>query len=295
MQDKQIFLQLAYVHNEKIEFQAEDGLRLALKDGFFLLKIPDSIPIEPGCTLCREFYRSKEEGSESTVAYRGFKNNKDIYFDRENFQTEHILIDAPGRKIHFPDNLVEMTEAMDALALLVLRCVMQSLSIEKHLWDKVTGGALSGQGVHWFAASHYRPERQQLGCAPHKDTGFITILYIEQEGLEAFIDNKWCSINPVPGYFIINFGASFETLTAASSYPVKAILHRVRQCRPSTLNEDRFSFASFVNPPPSANIFQIQANGEPIIVSSVEEFLQDFNKVTWNDSHQNFGIHITGK
>ncbi|MFD9904552.1 2OG-Fe(II) oxygenase family protein [Streptomyces sp. NPDC059063] len=283
-------LQRAVVDDDRLAFDAPDGLPRALRDGCFLLGIPAGFDPGPGITLCREFYRAPDDGPGVTRAYRGFSALDGIYFDREHFQTEHLLIDGPGRARHFPPELLTMSEKMSALTLLVLRCAMTELGIAPERWSEITGGAVDGHGTHWFAANHYRSERAQLGCAPHKDTGFVTVLYNEEPGLEAFVDGAWVPVDPLPGHFVVNFGGAFELLTAALPHPVKAILHRVRQCTPAPGAADRFSFAAFANPPATGDLYQVHADGSAAAVRSSADFLREFNEQTWSDRHADFGI-----
>ena len=292
MMPRSITLQRAQVVADKLVFETLGDLVRALRDGCFLLAIPPGLDVSPGIKLCREFYQPAMFSDTQSCSYRGFREReKDgIYFDREHFQTEHILLDRPSRTKYFPSDLIAMCDAMSDLSLLVLRCVLTELNVDELLWSRITGGATDGQGTHWFAASHYRPEREQIGCAPHKDTGFVTVLYIEQPGLEAWVEGAWASIDPVPGYFVVNFGGAFELLTEHLNCSVKAILHQVRRCELSLDREDRFSFAAFANPPSSGFLYQVHENGCAVEVQSVEEFLRDFNQVTWKDRHSDFGI-----
>lgn len=283
-------LQRASVQGAGLAFDTEGGLPQALRDGCFLLAIPAGFDPEPGITLCREFYRAPEDGPEATRPYRDFRTLEGVYFDREHFQTEHVLIDGPGRRRHFTQELIAMTERMSELTLLVLRCAMADLGIAAALWSEITGGAVDGRGTHWFAANHYRSERAQLGCAPHKDTGFVTVLYNEEPGLEASVDGTWVPIDPALGHFVVNFGGAFELLTAALSRPVRAILHQVRQCTPAPGAADRFSFAAFANPPATGDLYQVRRDGSAAAVRNSADFLQEFNEQTWSDRHTDFGI-----
>lgn len=283
-------LQRAAVRGDGLVFAAEDGLARALRDGCFLLAVPDGFDPAPGITLCQEFHRAPDDGPGATRAYRGFRALDGIYFDREHFQTEHVLIDGPGRDRHFPPELRAMAEEMGGLTLLVLRCAMAELGIARELWSEITGGAVDGRGTHWFAANHYRSERAQLGCAPHKDTGFVTVLYNEEPGLEARVDGAWVPVDPAPGHFVVNFGGAFELLTAALSRPVRAILHQVRQCTPAPGAPDRFSFAAFANPPATGDLHQVRPDGTAAAVRSSADFLREFNARTWSDRHHDFGI-----
>lgn len=290
MTTKAMTLQRAGSASGELLFETPGGLPQALRDGCFYLAIPEDLDVAPGRTLCRQFYRPAHLGSPELRPYRGFRGMDGIYFDREHYQTEHILADGPARDKYLPPTVVDMCEHMTSLALHVLTATLAGLGIDAEVWEKVTGGAVNGRGTQWFAASHYRPERRQLGCAPHKDTGFVTVLYIEQDGLESSVAGEWVPIAPLPGYFLVNFGGATELLTARLDRPVQAILHRVRSCMSEPGQEDRFSFAAFANPPATGDLYQIAQGGDPVAVRGVEDFLRNFNNETWNDRHADFGI-----
>lgn len=49
-----------------------------------------------------------------------------------------------------------------------------------------------------------------LGTGPHRDPTSVTILHQDQVGgLEVFVDEKWHTVTPVPGSFVINIGDTF--------------------------------------------------------------------------------------
>lgn len=283
----------AVVENGDLAFEHSGGLAQALRDGCFLLRAPADLDVSPGRLFCSHFYRAPDDGDESSRDYRGFRGRPEIYFDREHFQTEHVLLDGPARTAHFPGELISMCDAMGALGFIVLRHVFTHLGIEPSIWDEITSGAVRGEGTHWFAANHYRSDRDLLGCAPHKDTGFVTVLYIEEKGLEAWVGEHWRPIDPVPGYFVVNFGGALEILTQRLPEPVFAILHRVRQC-PAVGGRDRFSFAAFANPPATGSLYEATPGGGAVVVQDVESFLRDFNRDTWDDQHHDFGIASVG-
>lgn len=289
---RSITLQRARVVKDNLMFETPGGLMRALRDGCFFLAIPLNLDVSPGIKLCREFYQPTLFSDTTACSYRGFREREEdgIYFDREHFQTEHILLDRLSRTKYFPSDLITMCDEMSYLSLIILRCVLTELNVAESLWSRITGGTIDGQGTHWFAASHYRSEREQLGCAPHKDTGFVTILYIEQPGLEAWMKGTWVSIDPIPNHFIVNFGGAFELLTEPLACSVKAILHRVRRCEPSVDREDRFSFAAFANPLASSFLYQVHNDGCVVKMQSVEDFLREFNEATWKDRYSDFGL-----
>ncbi|KAL6126049.1 hypothetical protein ACLB2K_074100 [Fragaria x ananassa] len=52
-----------------------------------------------------------------------------------------------------------------------------------------------------------------LGTGPHRDPTSVTILHQDQiGGLEVFVDEKWHTVTPVPGSFVINIGDTFMAL-----------------------------------------------------------------------------------
>lgn len=49
-----------------------------------------------------------------------------------------------------------------------------------------------------------------LGIGPHCDPTSLTILHQDQVGgLQVFVDNKWYSVSPKEGAFIVNIGDTF--------------------------------------------------------------------------------------
>ena len=283
---------LAKITGEELGFTS-GSLHKAIDDGCFALEIPGDLDVAPGIRLANEFYLDRADSlSTDAAAYRGFRSRDGIYFDRDHYQTEHILIDGPRRRAEFPDPANAMCERMYAIGRIVLRTILSATCIRPTLWHRSTDQCSADGGVQWFAVSHYRPEKDAPGTPEHKDTGFVTVLYFEQPGLEAFIANEWYDVPPVPDHFLVNFGGALEALTARLPARVRAVLHRVRQCEPSTATKgDRFSFAAFLNPAATGEAFQVSHDGSGLVsLGSVEAFLRGFNRTTWRDDYADFGI-----
>ncbi|UMO99999.1 2OG-Fe(II) oxygenase family protein [Amycolatopsis sp. EV170708-02-1] len=282
-----IRLQRAEARGDTIRFERPDGAARALADGFFALAIPDHFDPGPGINFCRKFHLPRH-GREDD-AYRGFRSLPKIYFDREDFQVEHVLTDTESRRRYFPSQLTKMVDSMTDIGLTVLRSTLADLNIPATLWDRATSGAAHGHGTHWFVAHHYRGRRDQPGCAPHKDTGFVTILFAETPGLETFRDGTWHAVDPLPGHFIVNFGQSFEILTRRLARSTTASLHRVRRFASRELAQDRISFAAFIDPPLTGKLYRIHEDETVSSEISIEDFLRLNNEKTWND-HADFGV-----
>ena len=283
---------LAKITGENLSFTS-DSLHKAIDDGCFALEIPGDLDVAPGIRLANEFYLDRTDSlSSEAAAYRGFRSRHGIYFDRDHYQTEHILIDGRRRRVEFPVLVNTMCERMDAIGRMILRTILSATPIPPSLWHQSTDQCSADGGVQWFAVSHYRPGIFAPGAPEHKDTGFVTVLFYEQPGLEAFISTDWYDVPPVPGHFLVNFGGALEALTARLPVCVRAVLHRVRQCGPSTATKgDRFSFAAFLNPAATGEAFQVSHDGCDLIsLGSVEALLRDFNRATWRDNYANFGL-----
>lgn len=280
-------LQKAFIDQGQCVFESPHCWKEVFQHGFFLLKIPDYIDITPGIKLGSSFY--KDTRNSSDVSYFGFKAKEGIYFDREHFQTEHILLDQKSQAEFFPKELNILCAQMHDIGVMVLKWVLSTIGLPDTYWEHATCGSIDNKGVNWFACSHYRSELARQGCAAHQDTGYITVLYVDQPGLQALVKEKWLDVDPENGYFIINFGASLEILTQHTHNPVKSILHRVKRMEKSG-SSDRFSFAAFLNPPSHLFLQQYWPNGSLTDYMLVEKFLDNFNKEVWKDRHEKFGI-----
>ncbi len=136
----------AYLDDSRhLVFNQADGFARALRDGFFALRIPEELDLAPGIRFAQEFYQPAVEEPHADARYRGFRNLPDIYFDRENFQTEHILADARQRQASFPDEVNRLCERMHEIARLILREILGSLGVAPRLWPDVTGGTSEGR------------------------------------------------------------------------------------------------------------------------------------------------------
>jgi hypothetical protein len=279
-------------HAQRLVFRESDGLKRALHEGFFALQIPSLLDLAPLIRLAREFHLDTAlRRTIRETRFRGFKQLPGIYFDRTAFQTEHILTDATQRRQTFPAVVRPLCDRMHELGRIILRTVLEQAGIAPRLWSQITGHVSDGGGIPWFAASHYRSTLKLPGAPAHKDTGFVTVLYCNQPGLEARVGGTWVDVLPVAGHFLIHFGGALELLTSCLPGKVEAVLHRVRQCPNLPGQDDRYSFAAFLNPPIDSYLYAVRTGGQsarPIVPA--EQFLRDFNDRTWNDSHTEFGI-----
>jgi hypothetical protein len=279
-------------HAGNITFLSGD-MAGALQTGCFFLSIPEDMNLEPSIGFARSFFKDEDpEFGRTSPSYFGYRARPDVYFDRHGFQTEHVLIDQERRAKYFDVDLRDVCDQLSELTEMILRAALGALKIAESSWNAVTQGAAYGRGTRWLAFNHYRPEKPVLGCTPHKDTGFVTVLYAPMPGLEGWDGTKWFSIDAPIDHFIVNFGGSFEAMTAETETPVAAILHRVRETQATDEGGDRFSVAAFANPPATGQMYRLQADGGITHAGSVEEFLRRFNEEAWGDKHVDFGIRV---
>ena len=284
-------LQRATFTADGLSFHSDDGFTRALKDGCFLLKAPLDFDPAPAIRLCREFHLEQDAAHAGEGAcYRGFRAIDSVYFGRDQYQTHHVLLDREARKRWLPDEVCSVAECMNAVGLTILRDVLTRISIPEQYWTELTGGAVNDRGTHWFAASHYRSHLALPGCATHHDTGFITVLYFDASGLEGRFGDRWLCIAPEPDHLLVNFGRSLELLTEELATPVHSLLHRVAHTARNELGQERISFAAFINPPATGQLFRYAPKTGPLSLMDVATYLAEFNRTTWNDHHDSFGI-----
>ena len=96
-----------------------------------------------------------------------------------------------------------------------------------------------------FSLSYYagnQGAQYEFGLKPHKDFGLITLLWISEPGLEVFYDNAWHSVDPKPGYIVINLANALVEMLEGSAVNCHSALHRVRP-----VNAERLSFGLFID------------------------------------------------
>jgi len=262
-----------------------EGFDKALKEGFFLLKIPDINLIEYSDKFANNWYLEKHNNDDVQInPYRGFKNIQlegDIfqgYFNNNGVnQIEYLAIEKNNLiKSNLPLEVVKSFEQMNDLAVGVLKNVLRKVGIAECDWDKMTGGVTSNNGHHLFQINHHRKEHENstIGNNWHRDFGLVSVLRTTDPGLIALIDDKLFAINPEEGYFIVNFGRAFEILTEKLSKPVNACAHCVIKIKYLTVDQqDRVSYIIFTNCNMNGGIYRYD-NGKTELIQTVEEFFK---------------------
>ena len=277
--------------NGRIVFENQNGLANAIKNGFFLLKIPENIDLRFGDLFAQNFY--KEKNGEGLDLYKGYskyveKNlaKNEGYYLREKDQTEQFFLEQRFWAEIFPFQLALLARQLKNISIQVLHAILSELDIPENIWLKATGGCTHNQGMYHLTFNHFRPEVKCRGLNVHKDSGWVTILRSIEPGLEAFIGDEWAAINPESGYFIVNFGCAIEILTENTDKPVSAIIHRVNQQTPKPV--DRYSYAMFadssLDPAKFGGLYQLQKDKSIKHKMDFDTFLDKILKATYEEN-----------
>jgi isopenicillin N synthase-like dioxygenase len=186
--------------------------------------MPETFNVNSLEQMADNFFKEKSESlSARDNAYRGYKKgpsdytSQEFYFDSENNQFESLYLNREAFIKHpntLPLELKTPVTEMLNISVLVLKSFLKAAGIPNNLWAEATNGAFD-ESIPEFniGFNHYRSDKQVLGAIPHKDSGWLTLFYSVEPGLQAYINNNWVSINPIDGYFTVNFGFGLDVLT----------------------------------------------------------------------------------
>ena len=111
--------------------------------------------------------------------------------------------------------------AMSAAAARVTRALSLGLGLEASALDD----RVLGQAPHWQAKLASYPPNVGPGVGAHSDSGWLTLLWADQPGLEAQLrTGEWVAVPPRDGAVAVNLG---EMLQLASGGYYRATPHRV--------------------------------------------------------------------
>ncbi|KAL4378774.1 hypothetical protein GQ457_02G031020 [Hibiscus cannabinus] len=136
---------------------------------------------------------------------------------------EHYMVNRMGEDFRDIGRLYqEFSEAMNKLALELMELIGISLGLDQSYYKD-----LFTENDSSLRLNNYPPCQKPdltLGTGPHSDPTSLTILLQDQVGgLQVFADEKWHSVAPVAGAFVVNIG---DTFMALSNGIYKSCLHR---------------------------------------------------------------------
>ena len=269
---------------EGLCFDAPDGFDLARRRGAFHLAHPRDMDFTAGIRLARSYYLDPDGGSGD--AWRGFRD-RDLsptllgYSCTGADQDELLQIESHLWHRHLPAAAAALLWRMSGISRSVLRGLFAMAGVPATDVERVTGGldpaGSSADGaLQYCIFNHFRAEIDQpVGLTAHKDSGFVTLLYTVEKGLESQDGAGWVPFDPLPGYFTLVLGHSLEVLTARLARPITASYHRVRTTRPRPAGmPDRFTFGTYIGPRWDQPLYEYTEDGR---LTSSMSFL-DFQK-----------------
>lgn len=250
------------------------------KDGIFYVEVPDKCKdaIAEALIFADSFYKNEEIKNKKFSGFSGYHN-------REKAQVESFYAERNLWKEIFSDNLIELATNMSLLTEDLLKKTLNLIA--PHLTpdelSKATGKLSDNKGQYHFSFNHYRPEKNSIGLAPHKDFGFVMVWSMSKPGLIVKLNGIWGTISPKKDYFVVNFGHAFEMLIN-DSHALTAVLHAVEQIK----NKDgRVSFGLSTDGNSDSCLYAISEKGSlEIVHENYTAFLAECFKKTYDEIDQ---------
>lgn len=102
----------------------------------------------------------------------------------------------------------EYCEVMNNLSNVILELLGLSLGVGREYFKKYYEGNDSLMRMNYYPMC--QKPYLTLGTGPHRDPNSVTILHQDQVGgLEVLFDDKWHTVTPILGSFVVNIGDTF--------------------------------------------------------------------------------------
>jgi len=223
---------------------------------FFALPESDKMAIEN--LNSAQFRGYTRVGGELTQGKVDWREQIDIGPERPTVQTgdgvpDFWRLEGPNQ---WPSALPELREVstrwndeLSALGLRLLQAWALSLGADEHVFDETFAEKPANliKIVRYPGKSDPTPKQ---GVGAHKDSGVLTLLYVEpgKGGLQVQYGDDWIDAPPIDGAFVVNIG---ELLEVATGGYLKATVHRVIS---PLIGTDRISIPFFFSPALDATI-----------------------------------------
>ena len=225
--------------------QHVDALRKTCHEtGLFYLRLDDAEACERCAVAARTFFDSDDATKaacsyEESPAFRGYmklgvENTAGVVDAREQIELgrEDGICDGVAQRLvganRWPADDGKLRgacepwlAAMSAAAARVTRALSVGLGLAANALDE----RVLGQAPHWQAKLASYPPNVGPGVGAHSDSGWLTLLWADQPGLEAQLrTGEWVAVPPIEGAVAVNLG---EMLQLASGGYYRATPHRV--------------------------------------------------------------------
>lgn len=234
-----------YLTGTGVSGELEKRLHRAALD-FFALPEEDKLAIEN--VNSPHFRGYTRVGGERTQGLVDWREQIDIGPEREVIDggpAFNRLIGPnlwPSAQPELREVVAEWHAALSDVARRLLRAWAEALGAQPSYFDEHFGEPSTLIKIVRYPGTR-EPEPQQ-GVGAHKDSGVLTLLWVEpgKGGLQVERDGSWVDAPPVSGAFVVNIG---ELLEYATDGYLKATNHRV--VSPQAPDE-RISIPFFFNP-----------------------------------------------
>ncbi|XP_014522947.1 gibberellin 20 oxidase 2 [Vigna radiata var. radiata] len=143
--------------------------------------------------------------------------------DKSTRTVEDYFLTSMGEDFkEFGSFFQEYCEVMSNLSLEIMELLGMSLGVSRECFRDFFEDNESVMRLNYYPPCQ-KPELA-LGTGPHCDPTSLTVLHQDQvEGLQVFVDGRWCSVAPKEDAFVVNIG---DTFMALSNGTFKSCLHR---------------------------------------------------------------------
>lgn len=241
-------------------------LAAAAKLGFFYLEMTarQQELVQSAWKFAERFHEDEEF---KALDFGGLSRHN----DREHVQNQAVYMERAhwGKVKQYEGDIHALAFQMDKLGIEILESALSLFNVPRALWSLATGRLTDGEGLRHLTFNHYRPKRRQPGLKPHRDFGYVTVLCINQDGLQVRLESEWVPLPPKDGHFVINFGRTLETFINRPDF--KAAWHRVIR-----VNRNRSSIGWFSDGDPDTPIHRwIEGANTEEVYPTVQSFLKE--------------------
>ncbi len=249
----------------------DEKLKKATQLGFFYLEMPEE---------CKKLQHFAVEFGNKFFTFPHIQNLQlempNGFRVQNHTQNQRLILENKYWDQYFSPEVALLAKKMHEIGTKVLNETLRVCDVLESDRDLATGGAANEKGQTFFTFNHYTPSREVEGLYPHRDFGQITVLFINQKGLQAKINDQYVDVNPLEDHFIINFGRALETYIN-NPEELTAAWHRVQQ-----VSKDRISFGIFMDNHFALPIYKREGSSNSIVEPTFGEYL----KKLFAEAHQ---------
>eukprot|EP00668_Euglena_longa_P032078 GGOE01041364.1.p1 GENE.GGOE01041364.1~~GGOE01041364.1.p1 ORF type:complete len:355 (-),score=65.35 GGOE01041364.1:351-1391(-) len=160
----------------------------------------------------------------------------------------------PASLPEFKAEMESYYRVMEDLAVRLTALLSLSLGLPVNYFEPFFSNHTSFLRLNYYPVSS---DPSKLGIGPHKDAGFLTILYTDEvASLQVKNEGQWVTVSPDPDAFVINIG---DMCQVWSNDQFVASLHRVI----TNQSNARISMPFFYNPNYDVNVEPVATSGKP--------------------------------